>query len=94
MHDEVHRNEFIPALFRSKTLQKEQVVKEPTYASAPRVSLNVKEDDIVIFPSKTPHATVPNQSGEVRISISGDITIMLKNRSTKYFNFTFFISEH
>ena len=37
-------------------LQKEKVVKQPT-SHAPRVSLEVKEDDIVIFPSKTPHGT-------------------------------------
>ena len=33
----------------------------------------------IIFPSKTPHATVPNKSGSPRISISGDISIMLKD---------------
>ena len=34
---------------------------------------------LLIFPSKTPHATLPNKSNSPRISISGDITIMLKN---------------
>ena len=29
--------------------------------------------------AKTPHATVPNQSGKPRISISGDISLMLKD---------------
>ena len=37
------------------------------------------QDSIFIFPSKTPHATLPNKSGFPRISISGDVTIMLKD---------------
>ena len=68
LHDEIKRNEFIPALFTSKTLQKEKVVKEPTYASAPRINLEVKEDDIVIYPSKTPHGTDQTHNNNERIS--------------------------
>ena len=79
LHDEIKRNEFIPALFTSKTLQKEKVVKQPTYASAPRVSLEVKEDDIVIFPSKTPHGTEQTLNNKERISISGDVIFLAKN---------------
>ena len=37
------------------------------------------EDEIIIFPSKTAHSTMKNLSNEERISISGDISIMLKN---------------
>ena len=36
------------------------------------------EDEIVIFPSKTAHSTMRNSSNEDRISISGDISIILK----------------
>ena len=79
LHDEVKRNEFIPALFTSKTLQKEKVVTEPTYASAPRINLEVKEDDIVIFPSKTPHGTDQILNNNERISISGDVIFLAKN---------------
>ena len=79
LHDEIKRNEFIPALFTSKTLQKEKVVKEPTYASAPRINLEVKEDDIVIFPSKTPHGTDQILNNNERISISGDVIFLAKN---------------
>ena len=79
LHDEVKRNEFIPALFTSKTLQKEKVVTEPTYASAPRINLEVKEDDIVIFPSKTPHGTDQTLNNNERISISGDVIFLAKN---------------
>ena len=79
LHDEVKRNEFIPALFTSKTLQKEKVVTDPTYASAPRINLEVKEDDIVIFPSKTPHGTDQTLNNNERISISGDVIFLAKN---------------
>ena len=43
------------------------------------IQVHVKEDDIIIFPSKIKHSTIPNKSENPRISISGDITIMLKN---------------
>ena len=79
LHDEIKRNEFIPALFTSKTLQKEKVVIEPTYASAPRINLEVKEDDIVIFPSKTPHGTDHALNNNERISISGDVIFLAKD---------------
>jgi len=79
LHDEIKRNEFIPALFTSKTIQKEKVVKEPTYASAPRINLGVKEDDIVIFPSKTPHGTDQTLNNNERISISGDVIFLAKD---------------
>jgi len=79
LHDEIKRNEFIPALFTSNTIQKEKVVKEPTYASAPRINLGVKEDDIVIFPSKTPHGTDQTLNNNERISISGDVIFLAKD---------------
>ena len=41
--------------------------------------IDAMEDEIVIFPSKTAHSTMRNLSNEDRISISGDISIMLKN---------------
>jgi len=47
--------------------------------NAPTVDIHINEDDIVIFPSKTKHATIPNPTNDPRISISGDVTIMLKD---------------
>ena len=44
-----------------------------------RVNMEPEENDIVIFPSKTLHATLPNESDEPRISISADITTMLRD---------------
>ena len=44
-------------------------------------SHNLFEGDIIIFPSKIKHATNSNITKNTRISISGDITIMLKDSS-------------
>ena len=44
-----------------------------------KVVINVKEDDIVIFPSKTSHATQPVKSNNERISISADIVCVAKD---------------
>ena len=70
---------FIPGLFTSKSLDIKKIVKEITFSSAPRILMEVKEDDIVIFPSKIKHSTIPNKTENPRISISGDISIMLKD---------------
>ena len=42
------------------------------------IQIDLKQDSIIIFPSKSRHATAPNTSGEKRISLSGDVTLMLK----------------
>ena len=39
---------------------------------------DLEQDSIIVFPSKTPHATLPNKSNLPRISISGDISLMLR----------------
>ena len=62
----------------SSKLEKSLIKKANAYNSDKSV-FDLEQDSIIIFPSKTPHATMPNKSGQVRISISGDITIMLKN---------------
>ncbi|MCP4194960.1 MAG: hypothetical protein GY768_30540 [Planctomycetaceae bacterium] len=43
------------------------------------VSIEPKEDEIYIFPSKTLHSTTPSESDQSRISISADITLMLRD---------------
>ena len=42
--------------------------------------LDSEEDGVVIFPSKTRHGTQPNETEDVRISISADIVVTLKER--------------
>ena len=79
LFDDYKRNEFIPGLFTSKSLEIKKIVKEITFSSAPRILMEVKEDDIVIFPSKTPHGTDQTLNNNERISISGDVIFLAKN---------------
>jgi hypothetical protein len=44
-----------------------------------RVQLDADEDDILIFPSKTLHGTASSNSDEPRISLSADISAMLRD---------------
>jgi uncharacterized protein (TIGR02466 family) len=81
LHDEFFRNEFIPGLFSSKTLKDKKVIKEMSISTAPKIIVTVKENDIILFPSKTLHSTEPNKSNNERISISGDITFLSKDSS-------------
>lgn len=78
-YDDHYRNEFIPALFTSKTLRERKIVKETNILNTPTVDISVNEDDIVIFPSKTAHGTQKNKNNDERISISGDIVCVAKN---------------
>ena len=43
------------------------------------VNLPVAEDYVVIFPSKTYHATEPNDTDGPRVSISVDVVVALKD---------------
>ena len=79
IHDDNKKNEFIPGLFSSKTLVQKKLLKEISFATATRIALDVKEDDIVIFPSKTLHSTDQIKTNSERISISGDVIFLAKN---------------
>ena len=79
IHDDNKKNEFIPGLFGSKTLVQKKLLKEISFATATRIALDVKEDDIVIFPSKTLHSTDQIKTNSERISISGDVVFLAKN---------------
>ena len=72
------QNEVAKNIFTSSKLEK-SLIKKPNAFNSDRSMFDLDQDSIIIFPSKTPHATTPNKSGKLRISISGDITIMLKN---------------
>ena len=71
------QNEIAKNIFTSSKIEKSLINKANAYNSD-RSMFDLDQDTIIIFPSKTPHATVPNKSGKPRISISGDISIMLK----------------
>ena len=72
------QNEIAKNIFTNSKLEKSLIDKANPYNSD-RSMFDLDQDSIIVFPSKTPHATVPNKSGLPRISISGDISIMLKD---------------
>ena len=74
------QNEIAKGLFHKEKLDL-GLLKEVTKRNTPNIDLNVEEDNIIIFPSKTKHSTTPNVTQNTRISISGDVTIMLKDSS-------------
>ena len=71
------QNEIAKNIFTSSKLEKSLINKANAYNSD-RSMFDLEQDSIIIFPSKTAHATAPNKSNQPRISISGDISIMLK----------------
>ena len=72
------QNEIAKGMFHKEKLDL-GLLQKIDHRNTPNVDLKVEEDDIVIFPSKTKHATTPNLTEQTRISISGDVTIMLKD---------------
>ena len=72
------QNEIATGLFSGENISL-GLLNNANIRNTPNADVNIKEDDIIIFPSKSRHSTIPNQTNETRISISGDITIMLKD---------------
>ena len=72
------QNEIATGLFHPEKL-KLGLLKEVNNRNTPNVDLHIEEDDIIIFPSKTKHSTIPNKTEHPRISISGDISVLLKD---------------
>tara|TARA_E500000178_G_scaffold149359_1_gene149034 strand:- start:91 stop:783 length:693 start_codon:yes stop_codon:yes gene_type:complete len=78
-HNEHLQNEIIPGLFTNRTMKAGGVLKEVNLYNARSLDIKVEEDDIIVFPSKTPHGTQSNKSNMGRISISGDIVCVAKD---------------
>ena len=72
------QNEVAKNIFTSSKLEKSLINKANVYNSD-KSMFDPIQDAIIIFPSKTSHATLPNNSKLPRISISGDVSIMLKD---------------
>ena len=72
------QNEIAKNIFTSSKLEK-SLINKPNPFNSDRSMFDLEQDSIIIFPSKTAHATTPNNSQQPRISISGDVTIMLKD---------------
>jgi len=70
------QNEFTAGLFEPHS-HDQGLIKEGSILNSEFVNLPVEEDDIVLFPSKTYHATEPNPTDGPRVSISTDIVVTL-----------------
>ena len=57
----------------------QKVIEKSTFLNSNSVNFSPEQGDIVIFPSKTLHATQTNNTEDTRISISADITVISKN---------------
>lgn len=77
--DEAKHNEFLPGLFLSPTSNNRQIIKKRNISNTAAIVFEAKEDEIVIFPSKTSHQTQPNIKNNNRISISADIFFVSKD---------------
>ena len=77
--DESYKNEVMPGIFRSDTALKKGIVKKMNQFNVTQAIVNIEENDIVIFPSKTIHSTQPSFNNNERISISADIACVAKD---------------
>ena len=77
--DNSRHNEFIPALFLTKSVGKKSLFKERNVNNVGMVDVDCSEEEIIIFPSKTTHSTQANKNNKQRISISADITFVSKS---------------
>ncbi len=77
--DESYKNEIMPGIFRSDTALQKGIIKKMNPFNVTQAIVNVEENDIVIFPSKTIHSTQPTNSNDERISISADIICVAKD---------------
>lgn len=76
-------NEFIPGLFETKM---DSLFNGPRNANnKSSLIVDVESGDLVIFPSRTEHATEPHDSTEPRISISSDVVVTLKDSDKREF---------
>ena len=76
-------NEFVPGLFETKMNSLFNGPRNETNSN--NLIVDVNEGDLIIFPSRTEHATEPHNSTEPRISISSDVVVTLKDSSKREF---------
>ena len=75
---ESHPNEFSRGIL-SPSKAALGFIRQPSMLTWNAVSIDAAEGEILIFPSKTLHSTTPSESDDVRISLSADITTLLKD---------------
>ena len=77
--DENYNNEIMPGIFRSENALQKGIVKKMNQFNVTQAIVNVEENDIIVFPSKTIHSTQVSQNNDERISISADIICVAKD---------------
>ena len=75
-----HQNEIIPGLFREDNYAK-GVVKYGCQFTMAELPIEVDDDMLLLFPSKTAHRTGVSQTKEPRYSVAIDIMCALKDAS-------------
>lgn len=73
-----HPNELAPELF-TNAKQGLGILEDYNERTVNRKYVETYEDEILIFPSKTLHSTASNMTQELRISISADVVLTLKD---------------
>ena len=73
-----HPNEFSNGIF-TPTKNQLGFVNTESMLTWNLVNIDPAEDEILIFPSKTLHSTAPNETDTPRISISADVTTLLRD---------------
>lgn len=73
-----HQNEIVKGMFRPEYYES-GVVKSGALHSMAEIPLNVAEDDLLIFPSKTAHRTGVSSTDEPRYSIASDLLCVLRS---------------
>jgi hypothetical protein len=68
-------NEIVPNLFSSAVAVQPFFVERTPFNST---HADLDEGNVLVFPSKTLHQTIPSESDHDRISLVADIAIMLK----------------
>lgn len=73
-------NEIVPNLFGSSVAVQPFFIERTPFNST-HADLDLEEGQVLIFPSKTLHQTVPSESDDDRISLVADIAVMLNAQS-------------
>jgi uncharacterized protein (TIGR02466 family) len=77
-HQRTLANEFMARLLSPRMIDA-GIVDKRSPINSTMASLDPKEGDVLVFPSKTEHSTAPNLSDQVRISIAIDIILTLRD---------------
>ena len=77
-------NEFSQNLFNAQMFEN-KVLKEDNPFNSKAALLDPQEGEIFIFPSRTRHQTQENKTPNMRISISADIVVTLRERANVEF---------